>query len=58
MKYFSTLGEKFRVSARSCNILYLFVLDREDMGFKLVAEQIGRVPTLDVFCLKTASSGL
>lgn len=32
------------------NILYFFVLDREDMGFKLVAEQVGRVPTLDVFC--------
>ena len=24
MKYFSTLEEKFRISARSCNILYLF----------------------------------
>ena len=24
LKYFSTLEEKFRISARSCNILYLF----------------------------------
>lgn len=30
--------------------LHFFVLYREDMGFKLVAEQVGRVPTLDVFC--------
>ena len=26
VKYFSTLEEKFRISARPCNILYLFYL--------------------------------
>ena len=29
-KYFSTLEEKFRISARPCNILYLF--DKKILG--------------------------
>ena len=27
-KYFSTLEEKFRISARSCNILYVFHIEQ------------------------------
>ena len=27
VKYFSTLEEKFRISARPCNILYLLIFD-------------------------------
>ena len=29
-KYFSTLEEKFRISARPCNILYVLVLKRSN----------------------------
>ena len=28
-KYFSTLEEKFRISARPCNILYVFTLPKD-----------------------------
>ena len=39
-KYFSTLEEKFRISARPCNILYLFLLYRAPVDTSPVTEGV------------------
>ena len=41
VKYFSTLEEKFRISARLCNILYLSFAC-EDIGVVMVTNRVNQ----------------
>ena len=40
MKYFSTLEDKFRISARPCNILYVFAARWEELALASHIEYI------------------
>ena len=46
VKYFSTLEEKFRISARPCNILYIFLADEKKTKQNKNMSMLIRSPTI------------
>ena len=46
VKYFSTIEEKFRISALSCNILYLFNANIFQLTTEITNSEIGKAMSL------------